>query len=350
MNEGDIMLNRRNIEMDMMRGLAILAVILIHITAEIINSSPNMEEMNLMFLIVNQLSRFAVPVFLFISGLGLALSSRKENYFSFLRRRVSKLLPLYLLWSVLYYVAIHLKNINLLEFAILTLKGSNYYHLYYIPVIIMLYMLFPLLKKIVRYKVAVISVFLLTVIIQLSDELFDITVFKSAANVFNWSIYFILGIMFANNYNKLKITFNKKRRMSHIMFILVSAGIVLESYLYLSLNFDIGDSTTSLRPGVIIYTLSFIVLMMSIKWGRNKIVSVIDNLAKYSYGIYLSHALILTLWSKSYDFVGLQKDSILYLVLSLLVVLLSSTVVSRVVDFFMKKYSLSIVINKKKAS
>ena len=62
---------KRIIEMDILRGLAILGVITGHVAAETLYVKTTF-----LGIFFNQVIRFAVPVYIFLSGLGLGLSKR----------------------------------------------------------------------------------------------------------------------------------------------------------------------------------------------------------------------------------------------------------------------------------
>ncbi|HCM89463.1 MAG TPA: hypothetical protein DIS85_06170 [Vagococcus sp.] len=87
-------MNKRSETLDILKGLSTIAVIMIHITTS----------ENIILLTLNQFSRFAVPIFLFASAYGLTVSKRKEGYTGFAYRKIKALLPLYIIWSIIYYV------------------------------------------------------------------------------------------------------------------------------------------------------------------------------------------------------------------------------------------------------
>lgn len=92
-------MGKRYVNFDYLRGLAILAVMTIHVTA------PTAVEDVTSAIILNQTARFGVPVFIFLSGWGLTVSNsypRADSYFDFLKKRLSKLLPAYLVWNLVY--------------------------------------------------------------------------------------------------------------------------------------------------------------------------------------------------------------------------------------------------------
>lgn len=85
--------------MDGLRAAAALAVVMIHVSA---GQTTDAE------LVWNQLSRFAVPMFLVLTGFGhagaLAEGKFEPQGWTAVRRRLSRVLPPYFLWSAAYLV------------------------------------------------------------------------------------------------------------------------------------------------------------------------------------------------------------------------------------------------------
>lgn len=118
---------KRIYEMDNLRGLSIIGVILIHITASInIDNVGIMSEMSTMFL--NQISRFVVPAFLFLSGWGLTYTNIFRNGFrSFFLMKLPEILIPYFIWNIAYYsllILVSNQNINLIDFLKRVLIGE----------------------------------------------------------------------------------------------------------------------------------------------------------------------------------------------------------------------------------
>ena len=137
-------------ELDFARVLAMLSVITIHVTSTFVhyNSRVAVSGMNLAF-ILNQLSRFAVPLFILLSGVSCGLNGFCTAR-QFLRRRLIKTGVPYLIWSLVYM----LYNIHAdlsawsFDFCVKSLlSGQAAPHLYFVVIIMQLYVLFPVLKK-----------------------------------------------------------------------------------------------------------------------------------------------------------------------------------------------------------
>lgn len=148
------------VEIDFVRAVAILAVLLIHGTSEGIAELKAGSLSHTMYLVLNKLSHFTVPVFVFVSGLVLFYQYydrwNVKQALQFYRKRITGVLFPYLLWSVFYYVypqllsnpsAVVIDVPALLE----DLKwGDTGYHLYFLIIILQFYLLFPLLMTLAR--------------------------------------------------------------------------------------------------------------------------------------------------------------------------------------------------------
>lgn len=337
------MYKTRLYEMDMLRGIAIIGVILIHITAVTFHESQGVSEA---FLIaVNQISRFAVPVFLFLSGLGLAISNRsEEGYFHFLWRRISKIVPLYLIWTTVYLL---FKSIfEPVSFMVILkgiLTGETFYHLYYVPLIILFYILYPFVKRVATSNVAMLLILILTITSQLSSEWLGLEIANNPLNLLNWCIYFPSGIWFASHLDDIK---NKLRTYSNLIsvgLVLACVGIVTETFIYLNFGSNFANSSTSMRPSVILYTFIFIGFMMVREWKENMLFTNIEKLSRLSYGIYLSHALILTVWVKLVEISGVQISAILFTISSFIFVLFCSIITTKIVNFILMRINYYIM-------
>ena len=128
------------------RGVCVLAIILIHVTPSFHYGTP-FGWVTALQLYMNSLARFGVPCFVLLSGFFLSLNARNERPLPFYRRTVRFLLVPYVVYSAGYVVFAHRQFTGIIEvwlWAMLT--GTAFYHLWFIPVIVQLYLLHPFLR------------------------------------------------------------------------------------------------------------------------------------------------------------------------------------------------------------
>ncbi|WP_459667127.1 acyltransferase family protein [Novosphingobium sp. 11B] len=145
---------------DAWKGIAIIAVIIIHACA--INSLSLGGAETKLTVLVRQFVNFAVPMFLAISGLMAGLSKKPKN-FDYILHRMLGLWPAYLLWTLIYILAFsrsHLldpKSLILDVFA-----GAGIGIGYFVIVLSQMIVLTPLICKIRSLMMHAIIIFLFT--------------------------------------------------------------------------------------------------------------------------------------------------------------------------------------------
>lgn len=138
-------------ELDVVRALAIIAVVLIHATsgATVLEDSSSQA----FFFLLNRAMTFAVPVFILISGIVLFYSYEGKwsarTAVSFYRKRAVSLLIPYLLWAAFYYiynqyVGTHQFVMDWRVFGRMLRWAEWSYHSYFMLIIFQMYILFPL--------------------------------------------------------------------------------------------------------------------------------------------------------------------------------------------------------------
>ncbi len=128
-----------------LRGVGILAVILLHVTALFTEKQYGVLTYPLVAL--NSLTRFAVPLFVVLSAMHLNLNRRNQRAFPFYRRTIKYLLIPYALYSFFYWIPKGLAGGGLLGLIRALLLGRSSYHLWFIVLIAQLYVLHPLLSR-----------------------------------------------------------------------------------------------------------------------------------------------------------------------------------------------------------
>lgn len=280
---------KRYLPFDALKGLAILGVILIHVSGYyMIVGAPAV--------VLNQVGRFAVPVFLILSGWGLTITdSLKNGYGNFLIKRSRKILPLYLSWSVIYF-ALHILRgsikLNLKTMVQVFIFGSSEYHMYYVPLLFFLYITYPFFLRVSRYGFGVFSTLVVTLLSMYVSIFNGSLSWWGGPNVFSWIVYFSFGIWIGLNFDKVtpRLRSVRIRFILGVLMILSFALLLLEMKLLRGItSLKIVDLMTSMKGSVIIYSIIMVMIFMS--W--NITTRLLIKIGKHAYGIYLFHPLLL---------------------------------------------------------
>ena len=138
-------------------GWAMIMIILCHIQYTCYDGSYFMRGLRLLFI----QGEFGVDVFFFLSSIGLSYSIERNNLRVFYIHRVKRLFPMYFVFLFLSFVFFKTKD-NMLREILFQITGisiftGNQFNEWYIPALIIVYVVFPLLyygvsKFYERYK------------------------------------------------------------------------------------------------------------------------------------------------------------------------------------------------------
>lgn len=328
-------LKERIQELDAYRALAIMAVLAIHATSEAVALTIGTRSYPL-YLVVNIISKFAVPVFIFLSGFVLFYNYMDKPLSGgvirqFYRKRLLYILVPYLVFSVLYFVLqlyrngvlFHLSWSVAYDFVRDLLSGRAYTHLYYIIIIVQFYVLFPLLLAIIqKMRQAVPILFLAAALLQWGFII---------GNKYGWQIprgnlaisylsYFILGAWIALQYESLRnwlVRFTNGYKQLLGWIVLWGAWIMLgiyHAYIFYRANvskifvntlwYELVWYVHSILSCIILIQISYVLYYCC---GR-KISSWATSLGVCSFGIYLLHPLLLAIYRK----IGVKGNTIEY--------------------------------------
>lgn len=291
----------RHHAVDALRVLAILAVVAIHTSTRTIEAvNGNIDALPFSFL-VNQISRFAVPLFFLISGYVLELSyPNHQNYFVYLKKRFNRIFLPYLVWSALYYVVIYpIHGVNFIEALI---GGSASYQLYFIPTLLIFYILFPLLHELyaVLSKKFILIILMVLQLFLLSHDYYvhPLPLFYPVDIALLNYIFFVVGMVASHNQN---ILFNwvNKYFMALLILLFTCAYIVTNEArtLYIATQ-NYLDYYSSWRPSILVYTFVFAAVFYAIFENYKKFYRLAQTLSKLSFFVFFVHVAVLELFWK----------------------------------------------------
>lgn len=307
----------KDYKIQMLRALAIIAVILIH-------TCPGENYQAVFRPFIN----YAVALFLFLSGY---LTRYTSDIISFYKKRIFRVLIPYVIWNVLYTLsnkepALILKNI-------ITTKSSA--HLYYVFVYIQFVLLTPLLFKLAKSKfkyagfvISPISVILFKYISLLTGS--DLNKYVSLAwsvCCIGWFSYYYLGLLLGNRL--LEKDFNLiKLIIAYVISLIIQ---IIEGFWWLSLGE--ANCGTQLKLSALLSSSLFLLLVYSYLRNErfNKKSKFLILIGNYSFGIYLSHMMVMKVLYliPFYPSVPYIINSACVLIVSLVFVLIGNKICGR---------------------
>ncbi|EHS57689.1 acyltransferase [Paenibacillus sp. Aloe-11] len=315
-------------EVALLRGLAFAAVVLQHSIAHYAVAQGARIQDGVLLTLLLLCSKFAVPVFVFITGMVLFYNyDGALKYGTFLRKRFMDIIVPYIIWSLLYELGNQLVqsggSIHPLDFLQKLLNGKSSYHLWYIVMIIQCYVLFPVFRYAVRRLSALLSsqwqpaalagvgalyfllMFAVGPVYHAMDKL-QLPVITSwftlyaDRNVIYFFFYFVLGAAAGMNVQRWNAWVTKGQMVYWPLFIVITGYLLYEmtslfqtprgtvlSFNYLSL----------LRPIMAVYCVASIFVAYRVAtWIAHKggrVASMLTAIGTLSYGAYLMHAFML---------------------------------------------------------
>lgn len=306
-------------EIEIMRALGCLLVVLIHVTAFFWTTFTPGSLAFKSVVLMNTLARFVVPCFIFMSGFVLyyAYSDKEINPLTFYKKRMSKVLIPYLIWCVIYIFwnirfqgyAYDVKSV--LRYIILGKANS---HLYFVCLIIQFYVLFPLIIKVFKWFK---NRYLATLFFFGFNFyfIFNVKLFYSSRLFMYYIMFFVLGLFIAD-LKKKPLTSTKWLKvisvMSVLCYLVITVYYVVNSYknkitmpLILPKFFNISWWLYSILSIIVLYVFfQFVVQKQAsiLKWKS------IDLLSRHSFAIYLSHSFFMKILHKLPPYIHLNAN------------------------------------------
>lgn len=287
---------------DVLRVVSILAVVLIHTSSRTLETAHFDVSQVPWTLFLNQIARFAVPLFFLISGFVLELNHKdKLDLVLFFKKRFGRLFVPYLFWSAVYYWFVYTKHAT--GFLKTFLDGSSSYQLYFIPTILIFYLFFPLIHRLydaLSNKFVLILVGIIEVVLLYQEYFVQPLPFFYPLSIALLNYYvFLLGMVASHHEEEIKSFF---RRWTFI-FVAAVVGLALAIYLEGWVNYlrtyNYIAIYSQFRPSVFIYTVSIAGLFFA-RLNKGKLVeSIGTRLGKLAYFVFFIHVAVLEfIWQR----------------------------------------------------
>lgn len=307
---------RRVVYLDALRIIAITAVVMMHTTAIQWRVFP-VDGQDWSYLnYYNSAVRWAVPVFVMISGSLFLDPERKISYGRLYKKNAVRLIAAFAIWSLI-YTAIRCWGGHRAFTTMLAMFIKGHYHLWYIPMLLGLYVIVPLLRpitadmKLTKYFVALAIFFTfavptLNVFLQSLDWTGNEGRWKLIRVLFyqiqslrimlplGYASYFVLGSFLS------RVEFKRWQRWG--IYLLGIAGYVTTVKVTASWSLASGIPTgfnDNLYINVLAEAVAVFVLakQLGTKFERIPILNS-ATLARLTFGIYLIHPLFIRIATK----------------------------------------------------
>ena len=287
--------SNRFAEFDLIRALAIVSVVITHA------GFLAFRDRRILFVAIDTFQLFCVPAFLLLSGFFLTNKLENQNNPTLvLKKRLSKIIPPYLFWSVALYISKNVWDLRKFDLMVLIqeiLTGSVMPPYYFVVVIIQCYFWWWLLVKLKVSEPR--KVLGLCLIIQ---TIFTILFYSTALKyisipiplmercMFSWIFPFSTGLFLGSSYNRIQPVIERRKVLILGATILFFIASIWEYYLISEVNSDgwflRSFFKLSSQGYAVLFVLSILAFSKNIALP-SRLSGLVKILAAYSFPIYL---------------------------------------------------------------
>ncbi|MCA0385986.1 MAG: acyltransferase [Firmicutes bacterium] len=355
------------VELEIIRTLSFIAVFTQHVLGAAARRNEGLLPIKMEWLIafLFELSRFAVPAFVFMFGLLMVLTYKENTrYTAFLKKRFKLIYVPYIL-ATAFYMAFDLYRYKedfvvvsmLKSFMEKLLLGNGFYHLWYVAMIFQFVILAPVVfaairlvrsDKFSRKKLLglMTSLIILSLIYLYVTPKLDLPVFFKTyyTRLFpTWLFFFISGAVCGLNYERAKLLIKRFFPITMILSIAAMGFAFYKDVVYIGINQMVHFNQVSfLEPVYAVLTLMEIFALIALA-DYIKSIRLISKtsgmIGAHSYMAYLVHAYVISV--VSLQLAGLLPGLNLYIFYLILypVALVITLVISVMVDKIVKRFS-----------
>ncbi len=284
--------NQRTPAFDLMRVFGALAVVLIHVCGAYREELPELGVATWVTTIgLNGLSRWAVPLFIMISGALLIADRRRFDLRRFVSRRLLKVVLPFVVWSIIYVcIDAYLRPDASLWSKVLALpKHAAWYHLSFFYYFIPLYLLVPAFLWLRNRALgrAVLGAYLCLWMVGVCVELFFAANYRWP-DFFLYSGYLLLGYFMRDVDRRLAATLVVAGALAAM---LTSAAVISQSLAVM--DYVTGQWFSYKTVNVVFAAVGVYCLGLLLTARQQTLPKLLSRIAESSLGIYLIHPIFL---------------------------------------------------------
>ena len=290
-------------------GLAMVLIVLNHAIQLGIEATVAMGQAiptgrgRLLLTILQGLGVFAVPIFLFISGAFVAYAAKGASRLSirFVWSSIRHILWPYVVWSIVFYLLIYFHYEQMYSFGGYLKNLAVGYPFHFVPLLILFYVASPLLIPAARrypwLLLGAVGVYQVLLIAIRYSEVLSISL-PDAARFLNppvvsgtfadWGVYFPLGAVFSLHATALKPWLKRMKWL----FVIATIALFILTLLQ-------ATGVTNTPWARFLAPLPLIFIVPIVQRSSMPAVQKLEKIGKRSYGLYLTHLIVLdlSLWA-----------------------------------------------------
>ena len=293
-------------EIDILRSIACISVVVTHVTALVLSLGISPPAAYWFLLALNRFCLTNVPLFVFLSGVVLYYNyaNRPLPLLEFWKKRITSTYVPFVFWSALFYVVYVKAGLYALQWQALLfaiLRGTATYHLYFVIIIMQFYLLFPFLKIFFEKWPAWIML-LLGIALNWAGFAFSnygwkigLPAYWLDRHALSYSLFFFLECLWA----KYRLT-HTSIKLPNFSLLVLLLGQTLAKVGVMSLLYARPDHPWNAKYQLLWLGFSVVDMLLfsaaALQWGKalpKWIHSSMAFVGNHSYTVYLSHPLFL---------------------------------------------------------
>ena len=254
---------KKNEYFQMIRGICIITVIIIHLLSYQENQS-----INIFNIILRTITNFCVGIFIFLSGYFVNIQKLRENQKDYINNRLKRIGIPFLIFSVLAATIELIKNndSNIGQYIFNIILGRSSVQLYYIVALAQLILITPFLVKIIQSKKKIVNILVIfitpvwLILISFFYIKYNYEIPLKGTIFFAWILYYYIGIYCKINNEQLKIVNNRNKKILACGIRLIICIAILNVYMYKA-GVNYTHISSQLKISNMIYIIYAIILI-----------------------------------------------------------------------------------------
>ncbi|MGE5405228.1 MAG: acyltransferase [Candidatus Saccharibacteria bacterium] len=316
-------------ELDYLRGIAFLAVVAQQCIGMYVHNSHTTLNQQVGLGVAFNLVRFAVPVFIFISGIAMIYTYfPSTHYRPYIKKRGVDIMLPYFLWTVIYInyyslISTGYPSSNIKDYLFKLITGTGGYHLWFMMLIVQFYLVFPLFLGLFRWLVRQtrlvwyitgFTIFYIAFIwvpytyipahaAEISPHWLNLTLVKfKDRNFVYWIYYFLLGGVAALYIDSWRAWIKKVWKWAWLVWVPVLVWVSIANWNPAGTKGIVLGISSLLKPSMAIFTIANIILLyyaaLKLADSQSWLARLLNAYGKYSVGAYFVHVLMIYLAQK----------------------------------------------------